>query len=70
MAKDTKVRILNAAEALFAEQGFTQTSMRAITARADVNLASVNYHFGSKKNLIQIKSKYGQHVKQKTKCSK
>ncbi len=53
MAKDTKVRILNAAEALFAEQGYAQTSMRAITARADVNLASVNYHFGSKKNLIQ-----------------
>ncbi|RDV26036.1 TetR/AcrR family transcriptional regulator [Alteromonas aestuariivivens] len=53
MAKDTKVRILNAAETLFAEQGYAQTSMRTITARADVNLASVNYHFGSKKNLIQ-----------------
>ncbi|QJR82548.1 TetR/AcrR family transcriptional regulator [Alteromonas pelagimontana] len=53
MAKETKVRILDAAEALFAEQGFTQTSMRTITTRAGVNLASVNYHFGSKKNLIQ-----------------
>lgn len=53
MAKDTKFRILNTAEALFAEQGFTQTSMRSITARAGVNLASVNYHYGSKKNLIQ-----------------
>ncbi|MBT80108.1 MAG: TetR family transcriptional regulator [Alteromonadaceae bacterium] len=53
MAKDTKKRILDAAETLFAEQGYAQTSMRAITARADVNLASVNYHFGSKKNLIQ-----------------
>ena len=49
MAKDTKKRILDAAETLFAEQGYAQTSMRAITARADVNLASVNYHFGSKK---------------------
>ena len=53
MARDTKTRILDAAEALFAEHGYAQTSMRAITASADVNLASVNYHFGSKKNLIQ-----------------
>ncbi|AXR06506.1 TetR/AcrR family transcriptional regulator [Salinimonas sediminis] len=53
MAQTTKIRIVDAAEALFAEQGFTQTSMRNITARAGVNLASVNYHFGSKKNLIQ-----------------
>ncbi|MBU3022963.1 TetR/AcrR family transcriptional regulator [Aestuariibacter sp. A3R04] len=53
MAKETKIRILDAAEVLFAEQGYAQTSMRNITARADVNLASVNYHFGSKKNLIQ-----------------
>ncbi|CAN0605090.1 unnamed protein product, partial [Ectocarpus sp. 12 AP-2014] len=45
--------ILDAAELLFSEQGFTQTSMREITTRAEVNLASVNYHFGSKKNLIQ-----------------
>ncbi|KFZ31581.1 TetR family transcriptional regulator [Pseudidiomarina salinarum] len=49
----TKEKILNAAEALFAEQGFEQTSLRQITAEAEVNLASVNYHFGSKKALIQ-----------------
>jgi len=49
----TKVKILNAAEALFAEHGFEQTSMRQITTAAEVNLASVNYHFGSKKALIQ-----------------
>lgn len=49
----TKEKILNAAEALFAEHGFEQTSLRQITADADVNLASVNYHFGSKKALIQ-----------------
>lgn len=49
----TKDKILNAAEALFAEHGFEQTSLRQITAEADVNLASVNYHFGSKKALIQ-----------------
>ena len=52
MAKQTKADILDA-ELLFSEQGFTQTSMREITTRAEVNLASVNYHFGSKKNLIQ-----------------
>ncbi|MFT6733085.1 MAG: AcrR family transcriptional regulator [Polaribacter sp.] len=49
----TKDKILNAAERLFAEQGFAETSLRIITAKADVNLASVNYHFGSKKILIQ-----------------
>lgn len=49
----TKDKILNEAERLFAEQGFAETSLRMITAKADVNLASVNYHFGSKKRLIQ-----------------
>ena len=53
MSKSTKNVILDVAEVLFAEQGFNQTSMRTITRSADVNLASVNYHFGSKKNLIQ-----------------
>lgn len=53
MTKSTKIQILDVAEALFAEQGFDQTSMRAITSGASVNLASVNYHFGTKKNLIQ-----------------
>lgn len=54
MSKEsTKDRILNAAEALFADRGFAETSLRTITQRADVNLASVNYHFGSKKSLIQ-----------------
>ena len=49
----TKEKILNAAEVLFAEQGFSETSMRLITSVAEVNLAAVNYHFGSKKDLIQ-----------------
>jgi AcrR family transcriptional regulator len=49
----TKDKILNAAERLFAEHGFAETSLRMITTKADVNLASVNYHFGSKKTLIQ-----------------
>jgi len=50
---NTKDKILNAAEILFAEQGFSETSLRIITSVANVNLAAVNYHFGSKKELIQ-----------------
>jgi len=50
---DTKQRILDAAEQLFAEQGFDGASLRAITAGAGVNLAAVNYHFRSKDTLIQ-----------------
>jgi len=50
---DTVERILDAAEALFAERGFAENSLRTITSTAGVNLAAVNYHFGSKKELIQ-----------------
>lgn len=50
---DTVTRILDAAEDLFAEKGFTETSLRSITQKAKVNVAAVNYHFGSKKELIQ-----------------
>ena len=48
----TKDRILGAAEELFALQGFAGTSLREVTTRADVNIAAVNYHFGSKENLV------------------
>lgn len=50
---DTRDRILDAAEELFAENGFDATSMRMITARARCNLAAVNYHFGTKETLLQ-----------------
>jgi len=50
---DTVEKILHAAGVLFAERGFAETSLRTITGMADVNLAAVNYHFGSKKALIQ-----------------
>lgn len=50
---DTKERILDASEYLFAQKGFRGTSMREITGRAKVNLAAVNYHFGSKKALLE-----------------
>jgi len=49
---DTRRRILEAAERLFAEQGFSATSLRSVTREAAVNLAAVNYHFGSKDELI------------------
>lgn len=50
---ETVERILDVAELLFAEKGFAETSLRLITSKAGVNLAAVNYHFGSKKALIQ-----------------
>jgi len=50
---ETKDRILAAAEALFMEQGYAATSLRSITTKARVNLAAVNYHFGSKEALIR-----------------
>jgi len=50
---DTKTRILNTAEQLFARDGFHNTSLRTLTDLANVNLAAVNYHFGSKENLLQ-----------------
>jgi len=49
----TSERLLDAAERLFAAEGFAETSLRAITAEAEANLAAVNYHFGSKHGLIQ-----------------
>lgn len=52
-AVDTKSRILDAAEVLFMEHGFEATSLRLITTAANVNLAAVNYHFGSKEELFQ-----------------
>jgi AcrR family transcriptional regulator len=52
-ALDTKSRILDAAEALFMEHGFEATSLRQLTGTAGVNLAAVNYHFGSKEDLFQ-----------------
>lgn len=50
---DTRERILDAAERLFMAHGYEGTSMRQITSEASVNLAAVNYHFGSKEALMQ-----------------
>ena len=49
---DTKEIILDTAERLFARSGFSSVSLREITAEAGVNLAAVNYHFGSKDALL------------------
>lgn len=49
---DTRTSIIEAAEVLFAREGYDGTSLRAITEEAGANLAAVNYHFGSKENLL------------------
>jgi AcrR family transcriptional regulator len=49
----TKKCILDAAERLFARRGFHNTSLRDITSEAGVNIASVNYHFGTREALIR-----------------
>ncbi len=48
----TRERILTAAAPLFAENGFEGTGVRAIASAAEVNIAAVNYHFGSKDALV------------------
>ena len=49
---DTKDKILDTAEQLFADQGYSATSLRQIIASAEVNLAAIHYHFGSKEELL------------------
>lgn len=49
---DTKQKILDTAERLFAEQGYAATSLRQVIAEAEVNVAAVHYHFGSKEELL------------------
>lgn len=51
-SRDTTNSLLDASERLFAHHGIAATSLRAITVEADVNLASVHYHFGSKEGLV------------------
>src|SRR5437660_10289796 len=49
---DTKDKLLETSELLFAQQGYAATSLRQIIAKAGVNLAAVHYHFGSKEDLL------------------
>ena len=50
---DAKSRIVHAAVALFSERGIEEVSLRELTTKAKVNLASVNYHFGSRSALVE-----------------
>lgn len=50
----TRERILHTAARLFSERGFDSVSLRDITTDADVNVAAVNYHFGSKVGLLKV----------------
>ena len=52
--ENTRDKILNAAGEVFAEQGFEGATVRAITERAGVNLAAVNYHFRDKAELYTL----------------
>ncbi|MEQ8387977.1 MAG: TetR/AcrR family transcriptional regulator [Alphaproteobacteria bacterium] len=52
-SKTTREKILDAAEALFAERGYYGVSIREITSKAKVELALPNYYFGRKQNLFQ-----------------
>lgn len=49
--ENVKVRLLDAAEILFCEKGYDGTSVRDLTARANCNVAAVNYYFGGKDKL-------------------
>jgi AcrR family transcriptional regulator len=50
--RGTRSRILDVAERLFGEQGLDRVSIRDITRKARVNLAAINYHFGTKEALV------------------
>lgn len=49
----SKERILRSAISLFARQGFAETGMRELATKAEVNLSTINYFFGSKKGLLK-----------------
>jgi AcrR family transcriptional regulator len=49
---ETRARILDAAERLFAERGFEGASVRDIAQEAGVHVAQVNFHGGSKEDLF------------------
>lgn len=55
---DKKQHIINAAVELFAEKGFEGSSIRELAAKAQVNVAMVNYYFGSKDKLFETIVEY------------
>jgi AcrR family transcriptional regulator len=50
--QDLKTQILDTAEKLFADHGYSATSMRRIADAVGVNPALIHYYFGSKKELL------------------
>ncbi|MBI1780196.1 MAG: TetR/AcrR family transcriptional regulator [Sphingobacteriales bacterium] len=63
---DKQIQIMEAAEELFAEQGFNGTSVRDIAEKAQINLAMISYYFGSKDKLLETLFEYrGEISKQK-----
>lgn len=50
---DTRIRLLDAAEQLFARQGVETTTLRQVTSLAQANIAAVNYYFGGKDGLVE-----------------
>jgi len=48
---ETRLQLLEAAGAVFAEAGFRNATVREICRRAGANIAAINYHFGDKENL-------------------
>ncbi len=66
--KNVPERLLNAAENLFCEKGYDETSVRDLTSMADCNIASVNYHFGGKDKLYieMFRRHFGKMIKVQT----
>jgi AcrR family transcriptional regulator len=66
-ANNTKEKILNAAEQVFAEKGFSRASVRAITQKADVNISLVNYHFRNKNALFtEVVNRHAKQIYEET----
>ncbi|HPS52152.1 MAG TPA: TetR/AcrR family transcriptional regulator [Phycisphaerae bacterium] len=54
ISSDTKHKLLDAACDIFAEKGYRNATIKDICGRAEANIASVNYYFGSKKVLFEF----------------
>ena len=50
---DSRIKLLDAAEELFARKGYDATTTREIAAKSGDTLGTLNYHFGSKRNLLE-----------------
>ena len=53
-----QLHILDIAEELIAENGFEETSVRQICAKAGVNIAMISYYFGSKEKMLTYLYRY------------